>query len=331
MRALVLAVALLGSAAATAQADTTQPGSYQGATTLDAGPVLVGGDRIAWAAERAAGANEYVTRLYSAPIAGGDVADHGQITEWTDDDEYSEGTAIGTLAGGNGNLAWLTYGWSVQAGKFGSGYFNHQISTLTRDGKLTKVCGPGETGTMSLAGDTLGISGCDGVTVRDLSRPDVAPVQLAPTGGWTQVAGSYVAWWTATGVELLDRATGTRTTLDTTQLSPTRRQLALSPEGRAPARDRGREQATGRRGPRRPRPRGTRSPSPARLRQADPPARQPPRLHGLQPGPQPALGHRPRGRRPDAARRARLLPRPRPPRTTSTARASRGAIPAVAR
>ena len=67
-----LAAALLVSAAATAQADTTQPGSYRGASAgrrarADGRPDRLGGRRRP---ERT-GIPTYVTRLYSAPLAGG--------------------------------------------------------------------------------------------------------------------------------------------------------------------------------------------------------------------------------------------------------------------
>jgi hypothetical protein len=225
MRALVLAAALLGGAAATAQADTTQPGTYSGRYALDAGPVL-SGDRIVWAAQAPGTSDTYPTFLYSAPLAGGDAVQIRQIAEWTDDQEYSEGVDVGSLAAANGRIAWLTYGWSVQGGKFGSGSFNWAISTL--DGL---VCGPGEHGTMALSGDVLAVSGCGGVTVRDLGRPEIAPETLAPAGGPVHAAGPYVAWWTADGFEVLNRVTGARTTLDARLLSGPRRVSDLSPEG----------------------------------------------------------------------------------------------------
>ncbi len=89
-----------------------------------------------------------------------------------------------------------------------------RLWVLGADGKPVGLCRSDGPAGLSLAGDLLGISGCSGtpgVSVRDLSRPGSPPVRLAGDGGPVLLAGTYAAWRTSTGFEILDRATGTQT------------------------------------------------------------------------------------------------------------------------
>ena len=70
-RVVVVAASLLVGGTATAGADTSQPGSYDGPLRIVAGPVLMG-DEIAWATEstRSIGNSKFTVtgRLYAAPV-----------------------------------------------------------------------------------------------------------------------------------------------------------------------------------------------------------------------------------------------------------------------
>ena len=54
--------------------------------------------------------------------------------------------------------------------------------------------GPG----FALSGDQLAVSGCAGVTVRDLAHPDVSPEVLTAAGGPVKLTGGWAAWQTNT-------------------------------------------------------------------------------------------------------------------------------------
>jgi hypothetical protein len=226
--ALVLSLALLAAPTA-AGADASLPGSYDGALSLAGGPVL-GGDRVAWAAQTPwIAANEddehQSVALYSAPLAGGAPARLAQVAQLSDDGEYREGTAFGALFGSPGHLAWTTVVVDDAASKYGfDPVAPFRLWLLGAGGKPVALCsgdsavgvGAFVTAGLSLAGDELGISGCSGapgVNVRDLSRPGSADVALATGGGPVRLAGGYAAWRTSTGFEILDRPTGTATAI----------------------------------------------------------------------------------------------------------------------
>jgi hypothetical protein len=194
-----------------------------------AGPVLAG-DRVAWAAQTPMTADDedgelQTTGLYSAPLAGGAPKRLAQVATLTFDGEYQEGTVLGSLFGSPGHLAWTTVVVDDAGSKYGFDPVTpYRLSMLGADGKPVVLCdgdsavgaGAFVTAGLSLAGDELGVSGCHGapgVNVRDLSRPDLPPVSLAADGGPVRLAGGYAAWRTSTGLEVLDRATGTATAL----------------------------------------------------------------------------------------------------------------------
>ena len=138
------------------------------------------------------------------------------------------GTAVMALAGSPGHVAWMTYSFNTTLEKAGVEVKDPSRISVLGAGEVCRTnTGPG----FALNGDQLAVSGCSGVTIRDLSRPGAPPEVLAPAGGPVKLADAWAAWQTDTGYELLDRATGTRTTFDVSGLPGERQAFDVSPEG----------------------------------------------------------------------------------------------------
>ena len=224
---------MLVGGTATAGADTSQPGSYDGPLRIVAGPVLMG-DEIAWATEstRSIGNSKFTVtgRLYAAPVASGAARPLATVAQMRNDPLYpsAAGTAVMALAGSPGHVAWMTYSFNTTLEKAGVEVKDPSRISVLGAGEVCRTnTGPG----FALNGDQLAVSGCSGVTIRDLSRPGAPPEVLAPAGGPVKLADAWAAWQTDTGYELLDRATGTRTTFDVSGLPGERQAFDVSPEG----------------------------------------------------------------------------------------------------